>query len=331
MAFRILSSDVYLPQYPWNGDDFDLYLGLEKGTCRSKYAVGKRYIASGEESALFMATKAVKGCLEKADISLNDIDLLIYASGTHHQSLPYDAAAVLSQLQAPPSLASFDVNSTCLSFLSALDLANCLFKANRHQRILIVSSELGSGITLNKFKKPRPEVATLFSDGAAAYLLEAKPDAYGFHGALFETHHEGYQCCQIKGGGSNVNPHKTPYEDYLAACQFEMDGKSLFRHIVNVMPKFLQRGLARAELTKNDIAFFLPHQASYHGMVKLPKLTGFDAEKIVNNFHELGNQVAASLPINLHLLRNKHAGSDKKVLMAGSAAGLSLGMGVITL
>ncbi|BDU38196.1 3-oxoacyl-ACP synthase III family protein [Vibrio nigripulchritudo] len=331
MAFRIVSSDIYLPEYPWIAEDFDVYLGLSKGTSKKKFAVEKRYIASGQESAIFMATQAILKCLKQSPYSLSDIDLLIYASGTHHQSLPYDAAAVLAELKAPPSITSLDINSTCLSFLSALDYAQCVFAAKRHQRVLVVTSELGSGITLNKFKKPKPEVATLFSDGAAAYLLEASELSYGLHGALFETHHEGYECCQIKGGGSHVNPHKVSHSEYLAACQFEMDGKSLFRHIVNVMPEFLKRGIANAGLTQSDIAYFLPHQASHHGMAKLPKLTGFSAEKIVNNFRELGNQVAASLPINLHLLRLEKAGSGEKVLLAGSAAGLSLGMGVIEL
>lgn len=154
MAFRIVSSDIYLPEYPWIAEDFDVYLGLSKGTSKKKFAVEKRYIASGQESAIFMATQAILKCLKQSPFSLSDIDLLIYASGTHHQSLPYDAAAVLAELKAPPSITSLDINSTCLSFLSALDYAQCVFAAKRHQRVLVVTSELGSGITLNKFKNP---------------------------------------------------------------------------------------------------------------------------------------------------------------------------------
>ncbi len=331
MTFKIVSSDIYLPHSPWSGEDFDNYLGLAQGTSQKKFAVGKRYIASGEESAVYMAAKAIEKCLAQCELTLNDIDLLIYASGTRHQSLPYDAASVLAHLKAPASITSLDISSTCLSFLSALDYAQCLFSAKRHQRVIIVTSELASGITLNKFNTPKTEVATLFSDGAAAYILEVAENAYGFQGAHFETHHEGYPYCQIKGGGSHINPHKISHAAFLSVCQFEMDGRSLFRHVVHTLPPFINRGLENSGLTREDIAWFIPHQASHHAMAKLPRLTGFKAEKLVNNFYDLGNQIAASLPINLHLLRQSKAGSAEKVLLAGSAAGLSLGMGVIEL
>ncbi len=331
MSFRIVSSDVYLPQSSWNATDFDAYLELPQGTCQKKFAVGKRYIASGEESAVYMAAKAIEKCLAQSELTLNDIDLLIYASGTNHQSLPYDAASVLAYLRAPASITSLDINSTCLSFLSALDYAQCLFSAKRHQRVMIVSSELASGITLNKFQTPRAEVATLFSDGAAAYLLEASENAFGFQGARFETHHEGFQYCQIKAGGSHINPHTVSYSDFLSTCQFEMDGRALFKHVVKTLPPFIKQGLENAGLTQDDIAWFLPHQASHHAIAKLPKLTGLKAEKMVNNFYELGNQIAASLPVNLHLLRQDNAGNGEKVLLVGSAAGLSLGMGIMEL
>ncbi|MDF5485557.1 ketoacyl-ACP synthase III, partial [Vibrio parahaemolyticus] len=68
------------------------------------------------------------------------------------------------------------MNSTCLSFLSALDLAQSLFLAKRYRRILIVTSELATGITLNRNFTLKPEVATLFADGAAAFLLEERND-----------------------------------------------------------------------------------------------------------------------------------------------------------
>ncbi|MCV5335289.1 hypothetical protein OFD71_44120, partial [Escherichia coli] len=77
---------------------------------------------------------------------------------------PYDASAVLAALDAPTWLESFDLNSTCLSFLSALDLAQSLFLAKRYRRILIVTSELATGITLNRNFTLKPEVATLFAD-----------------------------------------------------------------------------------------------------------------------------------------------------------------------
>lgn len=356
MAFNIMGSDIYLPQQTWNGEDFDRHLSLKAGTSQNKYGVEKRYIAAPHETAIMMAGEAIIGALKNACMCLQDIDFIIYASATQHQTLPYDAAAVLAYLKAPTHLTSVDINSSCLSFLSALDYAQSLFIAKRHQRIVIVSSECGTGITLNKTTPASIEVATLFSDGAAAYVLEADPRASGFTGALFETHHQGYELCQVKGGGSAINPHTTAHADLLTASQFEMNGKALFREMATAVPTFLEKGLQRAKVNKKHIDYVLPHQASHRAINKLPRIIGFSDHKVINNVAQLGNQIAASIPINLHLLRQKIAhdrkqskqdntsddklltstisstpNGTKTVLVFGTAAGLSLGMGLLTL
>lgn len=329
MSFKILSSGSYLPANRWSGRDMDRFLNLPPGTCREKFSVEHRHVANPKETAIYMAVQAIAQCMGE-EHSLNSVDLLIYASGTHHQSLPYDASAVLAELNAPTWVESFDLNSTCLSFLSALDLAQSLFIAKRYQRILIVTSELATGITLNRNFIPKPEIATLFADGAAAFLLEAQE-----HGGLltrhFETHNSGYTYCQIKGGGSHVNPHQTSHFSNLKNCQFEMEGKALFKHVRKTLPAFLDKGFTSSPVALSEIDFFLPHQASAHGIKKLPSLTGLPANKIVDHFSTLGNQVAASMPVNLHWLRNQPESKGKHVLLAGTAAGLAIGMGVLKL
>lgn len=331
MAFKIISSGAYLPQNIWSSNDMDSFLNIPPGTSKNRYGVEFRHVADSFETAIYMGSMATESCLNQAGLNISDVDLLIYASGTHHQALPYDASALLSALDAPTWVESFDLNSTCISFLTALDLAQSLFIAKRYRRILIVTSEVATGVTLNRTFAPEKEVATLFADGAAAFLLEGDEQSPGLLARRFETHHSGYQYCQIKGGGSHLNPHKVTHQEYLYACRFVMDGKKLFRSIRKVMPCFLANGLSQSALSVEDIDYLLPHQASFHALKKLPQITGFSETKIVNNFPKLGNQVAASIPINLHLLRNEEAASGKTVLLAGSAAGLALGMGVIRL
>jgi len=329
MSFKILSSGSYLPINRWSDREMDCFLNLPSGTCSKKFSIEYRHVANPKENALYMAVQAIEQCLGD-EYTLSSVDLVIYASGTRHQSLPYDASAVLAELDAPIWIESFDLNSTCLSFLSALDLAQSLFVAKRYQRILIVTSELATGITLNRNFNPKPEIATLFADGAAAFLLEAQ-EYGGILARHFETHHSGYAYCQIKGGGSHVNPHETSHFAYLKNCQFEMEGKALFKHVRKTLPAFLDKGFASSPVALSEIDFFLPHQASAHGIRKLPSLTGLPVDKIVNHFSTLGNQVSASLPVNLHWLRNQPESKGKHVLLAGTAAGLAMGMGVLTL
>lgn len=331
MAFDIVSSGIYLPKNRWSSEQMDAFLALPVGTSKKRFGVEYRHVAGETESAIEMGRRAVEDCLSQTELNLSDIDLVIYASGTHHQSLPYDASALLAALDAPFGVESFDLNSTCLSFLTALDLSHSLFLAKRYQRILIVTSEVATGVTLNRSFPPQKETVTLFADGAAAFLLAANEQSPGLIARRFETHHSGYQYCQIPGGGSFLNPHRISHDENLNVCRFFMDGKNLFRKVAQILPEFLKHGLAQAQVNQNDIDYLLPHQASFRALEKMPKITGFSASQVINRFSTLGNQVAASIPINLHLLRNEPDTKGKRVLLIGSAAGLSLGMGLICL
>ncbi|WP_246616366.1 3-oxoacyl-ACP synthase III family protein [Thaumasiovibrio subtropicus] len=304
-------------------------LNIDSNTLATRFGVKERFWATNQQSALTLAADALQQAFQQANCEWRDIDLLIYASGTQHQALPYDAAALLHHLSCPVPIASFDINSTCLSFLTALDMAQTALIAGRYQRIAIVSSELASPTT----RYQEAEVASLFSDGAAAFIIEASPEGQGLSATNFETHPCGYDYCQIKAGGTGLNPRQNSYEQLLAASQFEMRGRKLFRHAAKLLPTFVERTLNSAGITLDQLDAVIPHQASALALAKLPKLLRIDAEKISNHISWLGNQVSASLPTMLHLQRQQYGknAAGKKVLLVGTAAGLSLGMGVITL
>uniref|UniRef100_UPI000B35F59F 3-oxoacyl-[acyl-carrier-protein] synthase III C-terminal domain-containing protein n=1 Tax=Thaumasiovibrio occultus TaxID=1891184 RepID=UPI000B35F59F len=276
-----------------------------------------------------MAADALALAFAEAQCDWQDIDLLIYASGTHHQALPYDAAGLLHHISCPHPVASFDINSTCLSFLTALDMAQAAIVAGRYQRIAIVSSELASPTTRHQ----EPEVSTLFADGAAAFIIEAAPERKGLQAIKFETHSYGYEYCQIRAGGSALNTRDTSYDALVRASQFDMQGKTLFRQAARLLPTFVSQTLRSAELSMAEIDAVIPHQASFLALARLPKLLQLESEKICNHVSWLGNQVSASIPTVLHLQRQAYGDNarGKKLLLLGTAAGLSLGMGVLTL
>ncbi|WDZ72369.1 3-oxoacyl-[acyl-carrier-protein] synthase III C-terminal domain-containing protein [Vibrio harveyi] len=110
-------------------------------------------------------------------------------------------------------------------------------------------------------------------------------------------------------------------------CQFEMEGKALFKHVRKTLPAFLEKGFSSSPVTLRDIDYFLPHQASAHGLKKLPSLVGLPKEKTVNHFSTLGNQVAASLPINLHWLRNQPRHTRETCVIGGHCCWALVGDG----
>lgn len=328
MSFKIRSSAVYLPEQAITAEQLDERLQLAPGACRRRYGVDRRHYAQPHETSLYMGAQAVRDALRAAQYSLEDIDLLVYASGTSFQALPYNAAGLLAQLGGGTGMASVDINSSCLSFLSALDYCHCLMACGRYRRVLLVSSEVASvGV-----RDSNVEAATLFADGAAAFILEASDNADGLTASSFRTYPEGYDLCQIRSGGSHYHPSAVGVETLIEGSYFEMEGRKLYKYAAKLLPEFIHDGLTAVDLTIDDIDYIVPHQASYAGLTHVSKRLGFDPERVVNVFATLGNQISVSIPSALHHLRS-HNGlrPDHKILLLGTAAGLSLGMGVLTL
>ena len=328
MCFTVISSGCYLPEQSINAAELDKKLGLAAGSCAGRYSVEKRHYASEHETALYMGSMSARSALKSAGMTLSDVDLLISASGTNHQALPYNAAGIVREIGQRCEIASMDINSSCLSFLSALEVSQSLLAVGRYKRILIVSSEIASCGTQGSV----PEIASMFGDGSAAVLLQAESNAAGLSSSLFRTFPEGYKYCQIRSGGSSLHPSRHSGSQISDGAYFEMQGRELYRLVAELSPAFIEEGLQAARLKKSDIDFIVPHQASGLGLKHLTKRLGFPKEKVVNIFSKVGNQIAASLPTALHeLMTNTQNLKGKKLMLMGSGAGLTLGFGVLSL
>lgn len=327
MAFKILSSAAYLPETIVTSSELDKRLNVEQGTCLKRYGVESRHFANDEETAVYMAGKAIKQVLSQVELTLSNIDLLISASATSHQVLPYNAASILAALNDDALIASMDVNSSCLSFLSALEVAHCALATGRHHRILIVSSEVSRvGVTYDD-----PEVSSLFADGAAAFILEADNTSKGLISSHFKTYPQGYEHCQIKSGGSFLHPSKTEMDVFLAGSYFYMDGRKVFKQVASLISGFVEEGLQKSGLSKADIHYIVPHQASHLGLRHIESRLGYEESEMINIISTMGNQVAASIPITLdYLLKNREIKPGTNVMILGTGAGLSLGVAVLS-
>ena len=328
MPFTIRSSAIYLPESAISAEALDERLGLARGTCRSRYGVNQRHVAAAHESALMMGASAIRRALDAAGMSLADIDLLISASGVSHQALPYNAAGILHALESDAALACMDVNASCLSFLAALEMSECALASGRYGRVLIVSSEVATvGISAQA-----TEAATLFADGAAAYVLEVSTGDQGLITSRFQTYREGYALCQIRGGGTGLHPARASMAEVAAGSYFEMRGKPLLKLVSRLAPAFVTTGLEAVGLSSGDMDWVVPHQASHAAIAHVSRRLGLDPERVVDVYADMGNQIAASLPIALHhLLQTQRPPSGQRVMLFGSAAGLTLGLGVLRL
>ena len=322
LAVQILGTGRCRPARSVSSAELERELELEEGWIVRTTGVHERRRAE-EETALTMATSAAQRALDSARCAAREIDLIVAASSAPHQAIPCTAALVQRALgECDGVSACFDVNSTCLSFLNALQIAAHLIAAGVHERALVFSSEL----TRHTLNPREPESAALLGDGAAAVVVGASPpgSASAIVASRFVTYSSGAELTVCRGGGTAHHPNapSTTAEMNL----FHMDGPAVYRMATRLLAPWLAGFLAAIEWERGRIDAVVPHQASGRGVDLLTRQMGFRADQVVRNLETHGNCVAASLPLALaEAIENGRIERGQHVLLVGSGAGLSLG------
>lgn len=324
MKFKIESSALYLPPKKIYSNELDQQLGLAEGTLFNQSGVRTRHIVAEGETQAKMAKIAAEEALDKANSSFEELDALICANGITQQLIPCNAALLQKEMGYGESgVACFDVNSTCLGFITALDMISCAFAAGRFKKILLTVADTAS-VGLNW---KHLESASLFGDGAAAFVLSASETELDstILSAHMKTFAYAAEVCQVQSGGAaKLGYHYVPedHEEFL----FSMDGPKVFKIAAKYMDDFLEETLAKAGLTMEQIDHVIPHQASKSAMELIRRRLNIPKHKLHTIIEHFGNCVAVSLPMALHeAIRTEKLQKGQTVLLLGTGAGVSLG------
>ncbi|NTV05015.1 MAG: ketoacyl-ACP synthase III [Chlorobiaceae bacterium] len=326
LPLKIIGLGRYLPSRIVSSSELESLYALPPGWVERRNGVRERRRVTTETSS-FMAAEAAREALDEAGLRSDQLNLIINASGTAEQAIPDTGALIQRQLGLGRSgIPAMSVNTTCLSFITALDVAATYLNAGRHKHILIVSSDISScGINPKE-----PESATLVGDAAAAVIVtrSGEGDSSMIHHANFKTYGDGAAFTAIRGGGSARHPAKPGHDpdDDL----FHMDGPAVLRMVRGLDEAFLEElypGLSKSLL---DIDLVVPHQSSKVGLLLLQRY-GWPEAKIMHTLEWLGNCVAASIPVTLYqAVSDSTLQRGQKVLLVGTGAGLSIGGLVMT-
>lgn len=297
---------------------------LPKNTVELKGQV--RYRISEGESQISLAVSACEKALKNTNITINDIDCIVSASAAGIQPIPCTAALIHEKIAKGTSIPALDINTTCTSFITALDTMSYLVEAGRYERVLIVSCDVASK-ALNPKQK---ESFQLFSDGAAAFVIEKTEKEIGVIDAIQKTWSEGAHSTEIRGGLSNFHP-KNYSEITKEEYMFDMNGKTVLSLSISKIPELMKNFLKNNGMKVSDIDMTVPHQASVAMPLVMQKL-GIEKDKFLDEVKEFGNMVSASVPITLvHGLENGRIKSGNTILLIGTAAGLTTNMMLIKL
>ena len=277
-----------------------------------------RYRISGEEKQISLAVSACEKALENANITVNDIDCIVSASAVGIQPIPCMAALIHEKIAKGTSIPALDINTTCTSFMTALDMMSYLLEAGRYKRVLIFSCDVASR-ALNPKQK---ESFQLFSDGAVAFIIEKTDKEIGVIDAMQKTWSEGAHSTEIRGGLSNLHPENYS-EETKEEFMFDMNGKTVLSLSMKKIPEMMKEFLENNDMKISDIDMVVPHQASVAMPIVMEKL-GVTEDRFINEVKEFGNMVSASVPLALaHGLENRKIKNGDTILLIGTAAGLT--------
>lgn len=317
-AIKIISTGIALPAKKLSSSELDVWLGKPPGYVEKRSGIVSRYHASHTASQAELAAQALHNALAAGSLSPASVDLVICASAIAVQALPCSAVHIIKAAGLRAGLAGFDINSSCVSFISALEVAAGLLSTGAYQRIAIVSADLASrGIDWN-----HEESSLIFGDGAACAIVERGDGRSGILSSLIEIYPDGSELCEIRAGGTRCNPRSGMDDsDFL----FHMQGKALFRYASSLIDDYFDRLLAKCHLQLADIGTVIPHQASHLSLEHMRKRLGVPESVLIDVYRYYGNQVAASIPTALHeAVSSGRFTPGKPAMLIGTAAGLTL-------
>jgi len=318
---KIVSSGCYLPKCI-SSSEIEINNNIPKGWSEKYNGVKNRHHVTFETNG-YMGARAIESALEKSDLDLSDIDLIISAGASFDYILPNQSSTIKSELKHGVSynIPAIDIDTTCLSFMTSFDIASKMMDGYQYRNVIIVASEVASkGLNSNNF-----ETATLFGDGAAAIILSFDSDnKSSYIKGSTKTYSEGVFDTIIKGGGVKYYFKDHPYDPELHS--FQMNGRKLLKLAKREMKNFTNDFFNDIDYSMDDVDLVIPHQASKIGLELFKKMYSIDASKIMSNIESHGNCIAASIPliINQSIHHNKLKRGDL-CLLIGTSAGFSIG------
>lgn len=291
--------------------------GLPEKTVR--FGGQTRYRLERTDDFWELVDRAVAGALDRAGVSMEDVDCIVAAMATPLQPIPYNGALIHERVAGDLDIPAFDINSTCTSFLTGLDMVSYLLDAGRYQRVLLVSGDIASA-ALNPREKESYE---LFSDVCTAFVLEQTGQDQGVLYAKQRTWSQGAHQTEIPRGGSLSTAFKLN-EDNREDYYFTMQGMKVVRFTLGKLGPFLEECLGECGRKIQDFSLVIPHQAS-RILASLMGRMGFEKDQYMDLVADYGNMVSGSVPFALcKALETGRLQPGGEVLLMGTAAGLTI-------
>jgi 3-oxoacyl-[acyl-carrier-protein] synthase-3 len=286
MYSRIIGTGKYLPERVLTNRDLEKMVDTSDEWIRSRTGISQRHIAADDEATSDLAFLASKSAIEAAGISAESIDTIIVGTTTPDLVFP-NVGCLLQERLGIAGCPAFSVETACSGFIYALTIADQFVRTGMAKRPLVVGAETMSRI----IDWTDRETCVLFGDGAGAVVLDAADEP----GIIYSSLGADGRYRKLLEADSGIS--KPPGEGKTTALR--MKGNEVFKVAVRTLESMVDDVIAKNDLKKGEIDWFVPHQANLRIISATAKRLDIPMERVVLTVAEHGNTSAASVPMAL--------------------------------
>lgn len=300
----------WVPDYVLTNKELETMVDTTDEWILSRTGISERRILKGEgKGTSDMCVGAFQKLLEKRGITADEIELVIVATVTPDMVFPATANIVCDKVGARNAW-GFDIMAACSGFLYALETGAKFIETGKHKKVVVIGSDKMSSI----IDYTDRSTCVIFGDGAGAVLLEPSTDENGIIDAILRSDGSGRQYLHQKAGGS-VKPASHETVDAKEHYVFQ-DGQPVFKFAVTRMADVSAEIMERNNLTSEDVAWLVPHQANKRIIDATANRMGVGPEKVMLNIQKYGNTTAGTLPLCLSDYESQLKKGDNIILAA---------------
>lgn len=310
----ITGIEAYIPEYVLTNEELSTMVDTTDEWIMSRVGIKERHILKEDGlGTSYMGAIAVNKLLESTHTNPDEVQMLVCHSVTPDMQFPA-TANIISDKCGILNAWGFDTNAGCSGFLFTFETVRRFIESGEYRKIVLVCGERMSGIVNYQDRTTCP----LFGDAAVAMMIEpTEEEGIGFIDSILHVDGVGRKYLYQTAGGSLYPASEETVKNRLHFIH--QDGQPVFKYAVSGMADVSEEMMKRHNLTADDIAYLVPHQANLRIIAATARRMGLSEEKVLIDIEKYGNTAGTSIPLALWDFRNRFKKGDTLVFSAFGA------------
>ena len=283
----------YVPEDILTNQDLEKMVDTNDEWIVTRTGIKERHILKGEnQGTSVMAVKAVEGLLQKTNTKPEEVDLIICCTTTPDMVFPATANIIGDKIGASNAF-GFDLQAACSGFLYGLSTGSQFIETGKYKKVVVIGADKMSSI----IDYTDRATCIIFGDGAGAVMLEPTTEDFGVKDFVLQSDGSGEPYLHMKAGGSRrpATAETVQNREHFAY----QEGSMVFKFAVKNMADVAAQVMERNNLTSDDVAWLVPHQANKRIIDATANRMGVTQDKVMLNIQRYGNTTSGTIPLCL--------------------------------